>query len=168
MRLFRVVVAAVVAAGLGGAPPLLAENAGEVSGRVMDAGGHPLAGLRVELVRASRGQPAGVTLRAASTDRRGAWSFGGVPAGEYVVRMVRQRQATGVAVSVADASNVAGVLIVAPSLPRAASVLQGGAAGGGAATSLLGELPAVLMGVSSAVVVAAAVVNGVAVLVDES
>ena len=169
MRLFRVVVvAAVAAAGLSGAPPLLAENAGGVSGRVLDAGGHPLADLRVELVRAYRGQPVGVTLRAASTDGRGAWSFGGVPAGAYVVRMVRQQQATGVAVSVADASNVAGVLIVAPSLPRAASVLQGAAAGGGAAPSFLGELPAILLGVSSTVVVAAAVINGVAVLLDES
>ena len=131
MRLLRVFVVVLVIAGLSGAPPLLAENAGWVSGRVLDAGGHPLTDLRVELVPAYRGRPVGVPVQADLTDGRGSWSFSGISAGDYVVRMVRQEQITGVAVSVADASGVADLLIVAPSLPRAAAALQGGAAGTG-------------------------------------
>ena len=169
MRLFRMLVAVLLIAGLSAGASLLAENAGRVSGRVLDAGGHPLADLRVELVRASRAQPAGVILQAALTDGRGGWSFSGVSAGEYVVRMVQHQQATGVAVSIGEAAGVPDVLIVAPSLPRAESALQGSAGGGGTGGGgLLSELPAIMIGVSSAVVVAAAVVNTVAVIVDAS
>ncbi len=164
MRLFGMLVAVFLIAGSGGGSSLLAENAGRVSGRVLDAGGHPLADLRVELVRA----PAGVILQAALTDGRGAWSFSGVSSGEYVVRMVRRQQATGVAVSMGEAAGVPDVLIVAPSLPRAESALQGSAGGGSGGGGLLKELPAIMLGVSSAVVVAAAAVNTVAVIVDAS
>ena len=177
MRVFRVLAAAALIAGLS-ASPLLAEIAGSVSGRAVDATGRPLANLRVELVEAFRGHPVGVPVQASLTDRRGAWSFSGVSAGQYVVRMVQRQRMTGVAVSVADASEVVDVSLVAPSLPPAAVRLQGqegagqagGQAAGGAAgaTSLLAELPAIIIGAASAVVVAAAAVNSVDYIRDAS
>lgn len=117
MRLYRVSVAAVLVAVLSGVSPLLAESAGWVSGHALDAGGRPLAGRRVELVGALRGQPVGVPVRANLTDARGAWSFRDVPVGEYVVRMVHRGQTAGVPVSVTGETGSPGVLIVAPSVP---------------------------------------------------
>ena len=117
MRLSRASVAAALVAALSGAFPLLAESAGRVSGHALDAGGRPLAGQRVELVGALRGQPVGVPVQANVTDARGAWSFSGVPAGEYVVRMVHRGRTAGVPVSVTGDTGVPAVLIVAPSVP---------------------------------------------------
>ena len=117
MRLFRVSVAATLVGVLSGATPLLAGSAGWVSGHALDAGGRPLASLTVELVEAWRGQPVGAPLRAKVTDGRGAWSFGSVPPGDYVVRVIARDRTAGVPVSVTEASGVAGVLIVTPSLP---------------------------------------------------
>lgn len=119
MRLFRVVVAAALVAAVSGVSPLLAKSAGWVSGHAVDAVGHPLPNLRVELLKAFRGQPRGVPLRAHVTDGRGAWSFDGVAAGDYVVRMVYDDRSASVPVSVTEASGTLGVLIVAPSLPPA-------------------------------------------------
>ena len=117
MRLFRVSVAATLVGVLSGATPLLAGSAGWVSGHALDAGGRPLASLTVELVEAWRGAPIGAPLRAKVTDGRGAWSFGSVPPGDYVVRVIARDRTAGVPVSVTEASGVAGVLIVTPSLP---------------------------------------------------
>lgn len=117
MRFFGAVLAVALASAVSGTPPLLAESAGWVSGHAVDAAGRPLPSLRVELLKAFRGQPLGVPLQARVTDGRGAWSFSGVPAGDYVVRMVERGRIAGVPVSVAESSGATGVLIVAPSLP---------------------------------------------------
>ena len=159
MRLFRASVAATLVAALSGASPLLAGSAGWVSGRTLDAGGRPLARLTVELVEARRGEPVGAPLQALVTDARGAWSFGSVAAGEYVVRVVTRGQTAGVPVSVTEASGVAGVVIVTPSLPSPAFPSQaapdaGAAAGGGGAGGVAAFIGSALMlGAASAAIV---------------
>ena len=159
MSRFRVLVASLLVAILTGVPPLLAA-AGSVAGHALDAGGRPLADLRIELVEAIQGRALGRTLRARLTDDRGAWSFRGVPAGEYVVRMVDRNRTVGVPVSVTTASGAAGVVIVAPSLVSAEGVPEAqvagtaaaAAAGGGAAGALIGSalmIAAVVAGVTT-------------------
>ena len=142
MHTLRVLMALLVLAALSslsGGATLRAESAGLVSGRVVNAVGRPLAGLRVELIEALRGRPVGVALRVNLTDARGAWSFGDVPAGGYVVRMVDGERITGVPVHVSEASVVAGVTIVAPSLaaPRPLRQSQTAAAAAGSGGSTL-------------------------------
>ena len=165
MRLFRASVTATLIAALSGASPLLAASAGWVSGHALDAGGRPLASLTVELVEAWRGEPVGAPLQAKVTDGRGAWSFGSVPAGDYVVRVVNRDQTAGVPVSVTEASGVEGVLIVTPSLPltERPSQAQGAAAaaGGGGAAAIV---PIILAVLAHAAIVAV----GTHVLDDES
>ena len=164
MRLFRVSVAATLVGVLSGATPLLAGSAGWVSGHALDAGGRPLASLTVELVEAWRGQPVGAPLRAKVTDGRGAWSFGSVPPGDYVVRVVTRDRTAGVPVSVTEASGVAGVLIVTPSLPptdlppteRSSQAVAAGAAAA-AAGGGVGATAAAIIG--AALVTAAAVAS---------
>ena len=112
----RVLIVAVLIATLSGAVPLLAATAGPVSGRAVDAGGRPLAGVRIELVRATGSRSAGLPAQVQQTDARGTWSFRSVPAGEYVVRMSHDDRTTGVPVAVVDNTGVPGVVIVAPSL----------------------------------------------------
>ena len=165
MRLFRASVAATLVVGLSGASPLLAGSAGWVSGHALDAGGRPLASLTVELVEAWRGEPVGAPLQAKVTDGRGAWSFGSVPAGDYVVRVVVRGQTAGVPVSVTEASGVGGVLIVTPSLPptEQPSQAQGAAAAAGG-----GGTAAVVAAIGSLLVTAAAAAVSVHVVRDES
>lgn len=155
MRLFRAAVAVALASVVSGPPPLLAESPGRVSGHVIDAAGRPLPSLRVEFLEALRGQPLGVPLQAQLTDGRGAWSFSGVPAGNYVVRMVDRDRTVGVPVSVAESSGLTGVLIVAPSLPPPAriSMAQGAAAGAGGVSNA-----AIVVGTAAAAAAAAVVV----------
>ena len=132
MRLLRKLIGVLLIVGLSGASPLLAASAGWVAGQATDAGGRPLAGLTVELLEARRGQPVGVPVQVNVTDGRGSWSFGSVPAGDYVVQIVHHEQIAGVPVSVTEASGVDDVLIVAPSLrvPDRFSQAQAGAAAG--------------------------------------
>lgn len=158
MRPFRALVAAALAAVLSGASPVLAESAGWVSGHVLDAGGRPLAGLRVDLFGARQGQPVGVPMQASRTDGRGAWSFSSVPAGEYVVRTVYRDRTAGVPVSVAEASEVTGVVIVAPSLPppERFSQAQGAAAAVGAINVPLLVAGSLVAALSTAMVVVVA------------
>ena len=108
MPRFRLLVAATLVLALGGATPLLAATAGSVSGQALDAVGRPLAGVRIELVHAVESRPVGVPARVQRTDAQGAWSFGSVPAGEYVVRMSHRDRTTGVPVSVADSTGAPG------------------------------------------------------------
>ena len=162
MRLFRAVVAAGFVAAVSGVSPLLAESAGWVSGHAIDAAGRPLPHLRVELLKAFQGQPVGVPLQANVTDGRGAWTFSGVSVGDYVVRMVYRGRTAGVPVSVVEASEVPGVLIVAPSLPPG-RLLQGQAAAAAAATGGLNTLAVV-----GTIVAAASAAAVVVVLRDES
>ena len=117
MSLFRALVVGLFIAGLSAASSLLAESAGRLAGQTIDAGGRPLAMLRVELLEARGGQPTGVPIQVNVTDGRGAWSFSSVPAGDYIVRAIHNSQVFGVPVSIADAAGVTDVLIVAPSLP---------------------------------------------------
>ena len=155
MRLFRAALALALAATLSGAPPLLAESAGRVSGQVVDAAGRPLPSLRVELIKAFRGRVVGVPLQVNVTDGRGAWSFGGVPDGDYVVRAVYRDRTSGVPVSVVEASEAAGVLIAAPSLPRPERLSQG--QGAGPATTA-GGFPALAVAGLVAAAAAAAII----------
>ena len=161
MRLFRATVAAALVAVVSGASPLLAESAGWVSGHAIDAANRPLPNLRVELLKAFRGQPVGVPQQAQVTDGRGAWTFNGVPVGDYVVRMVYHDRATGVPVSVTAGSETPSVLLVAPSLlpPAQLSQGQGGAAaaagGGGGGFSALTVASTALVAASAIAVVVA-------------
>ncbi len=165
MRLFRVSVAAMLVGVLSGATPLLAGSAGWVSGHALDAGGRPLASLTVELVEAWRGAPFGAPLQANVTDGRGAWSFGSVPPGDYVVRVIARDRTAGVPVSVTEASGVAGVLIVTPSLPptdlppteRSSQAVAAGAAA--AAGSGVGATAAAIIGAALVTVAAVASVQ---------
>ena len=164
---FRPLIAAALTVALSGASPLLAEAASRVSGHVLDAGGRPLAHLPVHLVESSQGAPAGVPFLTAITDGGGAWSFGAVPAGEYVVRIMDRGRTTGLPVSVTDASDASGLVIVAPSLlssgpaPQAQGAAAGAAAGAGAGVSTAAI-------VAGAVAAAAAVAVVVVVTSDES
>ena len=158
MRLSRAVLAVVLALAVSGTPPLLAGSAGWVSGQAVDAAGRPLPSLRVELLKAFRGQPLGVPLQAQVTDGRGAWSFSGVPAGDYVVRMVDRYRTTGVPVSVAESSGATGVLIVAPSLPRPGRISQGQGAAAAAAGAGGVSTAAIVVGTIAAAAATAAVV----------
>ena len=137
MLRFRLLVAAPLVLALSGATPVpvLAATVGPVAGQAFDAGGRPLAGIRIELVRAVESRPAGVPARAQRTDAQGAWSFGSVPAGEYVVRMSHHDRTTGVPVSVSDSTGARGVVIVAPSLPSLERFSQAQAAAGAAAAA---------------------------------
>ena len=155
---FRILTVATLVAALSGASPLLAETAGRVSGHVLDAGGRPLADLPVHLVEFSQGEPAGVPVRTALTDGGGAWSFGAVPVGEYVVRVMDRGHSTGLPVSVTDASGASGLVIVAPSLlssgpaPQGQGAAAAAGAGGGVSTA------AIVAGVAAAAAAAAVVV----------
>jgi hypothetical protein len=168
MRLFRVSVAATLVGVLSGATPLLAGSAGWVSGHALDAGGRPLASLTVELVEAWRGQPVGAPLRAKVTDGRGAWSFGSVPPGDYVVRVIARDRTAGVPVSVTEASGVAGVLIVTPSLPPPAARSSQAVAAGAAAAAAGGGVGATAAAIIAAALVTAAAVASVLYARDES
>ena len=163
MRQFRAVIAAALVATLSGMSPLFAESAGWVSGHAVDAAARPLPNLRVELVETLRGQPVGVPLQAKLTDGRGAWTFNGVSAGDYVVRMVYQDRTTGVPVNVAEGSGATGVLIVAPSLPAPERLSQGQGAGAVAGT---GGFPA--LAVAGTLVAAASAAMVVMVQRDKS
>ena len=101
---FRALIATTLAGSLSGAVLLLAATAGPVSGNVLDAGGRPLAGVRIELVHSVESRPVGVPARVQRTDAQGAWSFRSVPAGEYVVRMSQHDRTSGVPVAVADST----------------------------------------------------------------
>ena len=154
---------------LSGASSLFAATAGPVSGRALDAGGRPLAGVRIELVQAIQSRPVGVPALVQRTDAQGAWSFRAVPAGEYVVRMSHHERTTGVPVSVADGTGAPGVVIVAPSLPpserpeQAQGVAGAAVAAGGASTA------AMVANVLVVTAIAAAVTNiNVVVTRDES
>jgi iron complex outermembrane recepter protein len=72
MRLFAYVLAAAIALS----PSELLAAGTPVSGRVVDNGGHPVAGALVALVELHR---------ATTTDRDGAFRFGDVPTGRYTV-----------------------------------------------------------------------------------
>ena len=155
---FHPLIAAALTVALSGASPLLAETAGRVSGHVLDAGGRPLAHLPVHLLESSQGEPAGVPVRTAVTDGGGAWSFGAVPVGEYVVRVMDRGRSTGLPVSVTDASGASGLVIVAPSLlssgpaPQGQGAAAAAGAGGGVSTA------AIVAGVVAAAAAAAVVV----------
>jgi hypothetical protein len=168
MRLFRVSVAAMLVGVLSGASPLLAGSAGWVSGHALDAGGRPLARLAVELVEAWRGQPVGAPLQANVTDGRGAWSFGSVPPGDYVVRVIARDRTAGVPVSVTEASGVAGVLIVTPSLPPPAARSSQAVAAGAAAAAAGGGVGAATAAIIGAALVTVAAVASVRYARDES
>ena len=167
MRLLRIVVAVALIAAVSGVAPLLADSAGRVSGYALDAGGRPLSGRRVELVRAMQGQAVGVSVQANVTDARGAWSFSSVPFGEYVVRMVYRDRTAGVRVSVTEASGVLGVVIVEPSLPSLERVSQGQVAPADAGTGGVTTLE-VVTATMSAAAAAAAGATVVMVVRDES
>lgn len=117
---------------------------GSVSGQALDAGGRPLAHVRVELVEAVGVRPVGRVVRATATDTRGAWAFGRVPPGDYVARVALGGRTAGAAVSVRGAG-AEHVRIVAPSIAGRAmqspgsagvlSVLGGGSSAVGAAVA---------------------------------
>ena len=162
MRLFRAALTLALAATMSGAPPLLAESAGRVSGHVVDAVGRPLPSLRVELIKAFRGRVVGVPLQVNVTDGRGAWSFSGVPVGDYVVRTVYRERVAGVPVSVTGASEVTGVVIIAPSLPPPRFSQASGAA------AAVGSINVPLLALVAGSLAAAASIAIVVVQSDES
>lgn len=162
---FHPLIAAALAVALSGASPLLASTAGRVSGHVLDAGGRPLAQLTVELVEAGRSRQVGAAVRTEVTDGAGAWSFGAVPVGEYVVRVAHRGQTTGLPVSVTDASGASGVVVVAPSLPSAGPAPQAQVAAAAAGAGAGWSTAAIVAGVVAA---AAAATVAVVVLSDES
>ena len=101
-----------------------ARTLGTVSGQATDAAGRPLANVRVELLEggASLRWP-GRVVQATLTGVQGAWTFGRVPSGQYVVRVMVGGHAAGVPVTVGSRP-VDRVLVVAPS--AAMRSLQGG------------------------------------------
>lgn len=94
---------------------LLAQNAlnalspaGTVAGRSVDAMGRGVFGERVELVRGTQ------VVNTATTNGLGEWSFRGVEAGEYIIRMNVRGRIAGVRVTVANGQSIAGTMIVVP------------------------------------------------------
>ena len=113
-------IAAILVFGLTvmGAPvSLMAQGVqqGSVSGEALDAGGRPLANIRVELFEAINRQPLGVALQTTLTGSQGDWTFTHVDPGEYVVQIVVNGHIAGIPVSVGAGTMLGGVLIVAPS-----------------------------------------------------
>lgn len=85
-----------------------ATPAGTLAGRSVDAMGRGVIGERVELVRGT------LVVNTATTNGMGDWSFRGVEAGEYIVRMNVRGRIAGVRVTVANGQSVAGTMIVVP------------------------------------------------------
>lgn len=162
---FKPLIAAALTVALSGAAPLLAETAGPVSGHVLDAVGRPLAQLTVELVEAAPSRPVGTAVRTEVTDGAGAWSFGAVPVGEYVVRVTHRGRTTGLPVSITDASGASGLAIVVPSRPSPGPIPLGQGAAAAAGAGAGWSTAAVVAGVVAA---AAATAVAVVVLSDES
>lgn len=134
MFFFRVLIVTPLVIALIGAAPLPAEAAYPVSGRALDAAGNVLAGVRVELVSASPGQPTALPRQVAFADAQGAWSFADVPAGDYVVQILHEGRTIGVPVSVTTAG-VETIVIVAPSAPLPAAAAGAAATGTPAAAA---------------------------------
>ena len=139
------------------AVPGVSAAAETVSGRALDAGGRPLANVRVELMEGDRAQFPGVIMQVTSTGMQGAWAFGPVPPGRYVVRIATGGRTTGVPVTV-DGRPVSNVVIVAPSI--AAAAMQATPTAGG----ILGALGGGSTAIGAAVVTAIAAGATVAVL----
>lgn len=90
---------------------------GSIAGEALDldAGGRPLANVRVELLQAVVGQPLGGAVQVTTTSSRGAWAFTGVEPGDYVVKLIVDGQVAGIPVVVGAGEVLNGLLIVAGS-----------------------------------------------------
>jgi hypothetical protein len=145
-------IAACMVAGAGAPPGALARAVGTVSGQALDAGGRPLANVRVELVEAVAARPTGRVVKMTVTGVQGAWAFRRVSPGEYVVRMAVGGHTAGAPVTVGG--TVPGhMLIVAPSIATTTMQVPGGGEEG---------LIAMLGGTGPAVAFAAGVATGAA------
>ena len=120
MRKVLTLALVIIAASFGASAGTFAQTPqlGGVSGELVDAGGRALANERVELVQA------GVAVQTATTGNRGEWSFAGVAAGDYVVRVSINGQTAGIRVTVAAGQPVAGALIVTPAAAAPSAALS--------------------------------------------
>ena len=164
MRVFLALLLSAVVSGIGIPPHLLAREAGTVSGQVLDAGGRPLASVRVELVEGHGSRSSGSVVQVTSTGAHGAWAFDRVPRGEYVARMALNGHMAGVPVTVGE-SPVGRVLIVAPSIATAS--MQGAAAPAGGFLATLGG-GSTAVGAAMVAVLAAGATVGVLAATDHS
>ena len=143
---------AVVLCAPPGAPARALET---VSGQALDAGGRPLANVRVELVEDVRPRSLGPALRATVTGVQGAWAFGRVSPGRYVARVALGGHTAGVPVRVGPGP-VDHVLIVAPSIAspsmQAAPIAGLGALGGGSTAAVVATVVAIGAGVATGVI----------------
>jgi len=121
---------------------------GSIAGTASSSSGQSMANATVHLRNASTGQLAGST----TTNGAGAYSFTGLPAGQYVVEVVNgsgEIVATSTPVSLAAGINITGINVMTP----AAAMTTGG---GSWFTSKAGILTMVAAGVGVAGVTVAA------------
>jgi len=86
---------------------------GSLAGTASSSSGQGMANATVHLRNASTGQLAGTT----TTNGAGAYSFTGLPAGQYVVEVVNgsgEIVATSTPVSLAAGSNITGINVMTP------------------------------------------------------
>ena len=150
MRKVSVAVLVLVTAYLGIPGGVFAQSrtaqSASIAGQAVDAAGRAVVNQRVDLMRE------GEVLQSQTTSARGSWSFAGVAAGDYVVRMRVNDQIAGVRVTVAPGQTLDNALIVAPGAAAPSAAFLGG----------LGLLGGVLVGaaVVAAIVTTAIVVTG--------
>ena len=170
MRRIAAVIVAVVFAGapLFAAGPVRARQAqgASLAGTATSSTGQTLTGYTVQLRNLATGQLSGTTTSSAT----GAFSFSGLPAGNFAVEVVNaagQIVGTSSAISVAAGATITGVTVSASA--AAVGAAAGGAAGAAAAA---GGAAGAAAGISTAVIItavaAAAGVVGVVVAVNQS
>ena len=154
MRTIFALITGCIVAALTVPPGLSARSLGTVSGQALDAGGRPLANVRMELVEGGRTRSLGRVVQETLTGVQGGWTFGRVPRGEYVVRMGLGGHTTGVQVEVGERP-LGPVVVVAPSI--ATRSMQGGVAAAGILGALGGGSAAVGAAVVTGIVAGATI-----------
>jgi len=141
----------------------LAQNTGQIAGNAVIEG-KPMGNVTVRLRNVDTGQLVGNT----TTNAQGAFSFSGLPPGNFVVETVAANGTilgTSATISLAAGAMIAGAVTVSTTAAAAAAAGVGAAAGGaGAAGATAGGAAAAGAGLSTTaiVVTAAAVTLGAA------
>lgn len=138
----------------------LAQNAGQISGNAVIEG-KPMGNVTVRLRNVDTGQLVGNT----TTNAQGAFSFSGLPPGNFVVETVSANGTilgTSATISLAVGAMIAGAVTVSTTAAAAAAAGVGAAAGGAsaAAGATAGGAAAAGAGLSTTVIVVTAAAVG--------
>ncbi len=135
----------------------VAQQFGSLSGTARDQGGQTIARTTVQLRNLTTGELVSTTQSAAD----GAFSFAGLPAGNYAVEIVNaagQIIGTSASITVAAGATVSGVIVTASAAAAlgtaAGAAAAGAAAAGGFSTAVVITTIAVAGGIAGAVAIA--------------